>query len=136
MTRREEGYHDEIRQAAADDTLVTPEMDANSVTFEGREAVRAKEAGIAQYLITDWHRRGAFIDHFLREDVDLGAFYRAFYGEQGDFANLPYTVGVSENADSATVTLRRDGHVWVGAHAWKSISSSGAARSSLRAPTR
>jgi alpha-amylase len=116
MTRREEGYHEEIRQAAAQGTLVTPEMEARGVTVEGRDAVRAKEAGIERHLIYDWHRRGAFVDHFLREDVDLPAFARAFYGEQGDFVNQPYAVEVRQAGAEALIALRRDGHVWVGAH--------------------
>ncbi|NLX10628.1 MAG: DUF1926 domain-containing protein [Chloroflexi bacterium] len=115
MTRHEEGYHDEIREAAQAGLIVTPEMEADGVDFENRDAVRAKEAGIEQYLIYDWHRRGAFIDHFLREDVDLQAMFRAFYGEQGDFVNLPYEYAIDEAGDRVQVTLHRDGHVWVGA---------------------
>ncbi len=116
MTRREEGYHEEIRQAAAQGMLVTPEMEARGVTFEGRDAVRAKEAGIERHLIYDWHRRAAFVDHFLREDVDLPAFARAFYGEQGDFVTQPYTVDVRQTDTEVLITLRREGRVWVGAH--------------------
>jgi hypothetical protein len=116
MTRREEGYHDEIRQAVASGTLMTPDMEPGEITFDERDAVRAKERGIDQYLLFDWHRRGAYLDHFLREDVDVYAVYRAFYGEQGDFANLPYTVDAiqQDSSGAVTVTLRRDGHVWVG----------------------
>ncbi len=115
MTRREEGYHQEIRDAAANGTLVTPKMLQEGIPFAERDAVRAKELGIEQYLLYDWYRRGAFIDHFLREDVELAAFFRSFYGEQGDFVNLPYEAEISAASDDAvTVTLRRDGHVWVG----------------------
>ncbi|MBN1679801.1 MAG: DUF1926 domain-containing protein [Anaerolineae bacterium] len=115
MTRREEGYHAAIRRAAANGQLVTPEMEQQGVSFDNRNAVRAKEAGIERALLTDWYRRGAFLDHFLRDDVDLNAFYRAFYGEQGDFVSLPYTVSAAEaNGDTARVTLFRDGYVWVG----------------------
>jgi hypothetical protein len=114
MTRREEGYHGEIREAAISGRLVTPETLKSGLTFEERDAIRAKEAGIEQYLLYDWYRRGAFIDHFLREDVDLMAFYRMFYGEQGDFVNLPYAAKVQANGEEARVTLSREGHVWVG----------------------
>lgn len=116
MTRREEGYHEEIRQAAAQGKLFTPEMAAQGIPYNEREMVRVKEFGIERYLLYDWHRRGAFLDHFLREDVDLPAFYRAFYGEQGDFANQPYQVAVETAPDAVTITLWRDGHVWVGAY--------------------
>jgi 4-alpha-glucanotransferase len=63
----------------------------------------------------DWHRRGAFLDHFLRDDVTVEGVYRAFYGEQGDFVNLPYEViTLAPGAEECAVTLQRDGHVWVG----------------------
>lgn len=115
MTRREEGYHQEIREGAAAGTLATPEVIAQASEWEMRDAVRVKEAGIEQYLIYDWHRRGAYIDHFLREDVTLEAFYHARYGEQGDFVNLPYEAEIQPGEDEVTVVLGRDGHVWVGA---------------------
>jgi hypothetical protein len=114
MTRYEEGYHQEIREGAAQGTLATPEVLAKSSEWEMRNAIRVKEAGIERFLLVDWHRRGAFIDHFLREDVDLAAVYRAFYGEQGDFVNLPYRAEVQAGADESTVILSREGHVWVG----------------------
>ena len=114
MTRREEGYHDEIRAAVANGMLVTPEMDNNEYNFAMHDVVRAKEAGIEQALIADWHRRGAFLDHFFREDADVYAVYRAFYGEQGDFVNLPYTAQFKSNGVTAEIALSRDGYVWVG----------------------
>ncbi len=115
MTRREEGYHEEIRQAAAAGALVTPETAAQGVSFEERDAVRAKEAGIERFLLYDWHRRGAFLDHFLREDATPEAVYYATYGEQGDFVNQQYQFALKSDAEEARVTLWRDGHVWVGA---------------------
>jgi alpha-amylase len=114
MTRYEEGYHDEIREGAGKGTLVTPEALAKLNEWEARDKIRVKEAGIERGLIYDWHRRGAFLDHFLREDVDIMSFYRAFYGEQGDFVNLPYQPDIQAGPKEATVTLSRDGHVWVG----------------------
>jgi len=116
MTRREEGYHDEIRAAAANGTLVTPETAQAGANFDTRDAVRAKESGIERALIVDWHRRGAYIDHFFREDVDVFAVYRAFYGEQGDFVNLPYAAHFASDGATAEISLSRDGHVWVGSH--------------------
>jgi hypothetical protein len=114
MTRYEEGYHEEIREGAAQGTLATPEVLAKSNEWEMRNAIRVKEAGIERFLLVDWHRRGAYIDHFLREDADLVSVYRAFYGEQGDFVNLPYRAEVQAGPDESTVVLSREGHVWVG----------------------
>ncbi|MCD4687418.1 MAG: DUF1926 domain-containing protein, partial [Anaerolineae bacterium] len=56
----------------------------------------------------------AFLDHFLREDVTVEGVYRASYGEQGNFVNLPYTMTIIPGAKECKVTLQRDGHVWVG----------------------
>jgi alpha-amylase len=114
MTRREEGYHDDIRRAAERGLLVTPEMERNGVRFDERDNIRAKETGIEHFLVYDWHRRGSFIDHFLREDVDLDQFRRAYYGEQGDFVTQPYQAQVLASGDEATIMLNRDGHVWAG----------------------
>lgn len=114
MTRREEGYHEDIRHAAARGLLYTPEMAQNGVRFDERDGVRVKEAGIEGAMIYDWHRRGAYLDHFLREDVDVYAVYRAFYGEQGDFVTMPYQSEVHQGSGEVTVILRRDGHVWAG----------------------
>ena len=114
MTRYEEGYHQEIREGAAQGTLATPDVLAKSNEWEMRDAIRVKEAGIDRFLLVDWYRRGAFIDHFLREDVDLAAVYRAFYGEQGDFVNLPYRAELQAGPEESTVVLSREGHVWVG----------------------
>ncbi len=114
MTRREEGYHQEIREAAERGMLLLPEVFDSNPDHARYGAVKVKELGIDRFLLTDWHRRGAFLDHFLREDVDVHAVYRAFYGEQGDFVNLPYTASTSTEGGGARITLSRDGHVWVG----------------------
>lgn len=62
----------------------------------------------------DWYPRRALIDHFLRDDVDLDAFARCEYGEQGDFVNQPFEFDIKEYAEGGEVTLRRRGGVWVG----------------------
>ena len=77
------------------------------------ETVRVKERGIENYLIADWYRRGAFIDHFLREDATLEGFYRSAYPEQGDYVILPYEADWEVADGTAALHLRRDGHVWV-----------------------
>lgn len=118
MTRREEGYHDEIRTAAASGSLYTPEMAEADVAYDEHTMVRVKEAGIEAYLITDWYRRGAFIDHFLHPAATLDQFYRMQYGEQGDFVNLAYTGLHRGSGRETTVTLARDGRVWVGDQHW------------------
>lgn len=114
MTRREEAYHDKLRLAAAQGKVVTPEMpEWRTVESIHADTVRAKEAGLEQFLFRDWYRRGAFIDHFLRDDATLFGFRENRYPEEGDFVNQPY-VGSGKKKDSLQrITLSRDGHVWV-----------------------
>lgn len=111
MTRRRETYHADLVRAAAENRIVTPQ----SNEAESPRMVRAKEPGLERLLIYDWHRRASFLDHILGPSTTLDEFYRAHYAEQGDFIDQPYKV-VEAVCDGvmARVTLRRDGHVWIG----------------------
>jgi alpha-amylase len=111
MTRREEGYHDEIRAAAAAGRLLLPDPN-ELIDYSKRDTTRVKEAGIEQHLIYDWHRRGAFIDHFLPDDTDVIDVYQSLYNEQGDFVTQPYQAEYTLEGGTARITLTRDGHVW------------------------
>ncbi|RMF78061.1 MAG: DUF1926 domain-containing protein [Chloroflexi bacterium] len=114
MTRHREGYHENLARAATEGTVITPDSpqwgeqeNIHSTT------VRAKELGLEHYLIVDWHRRGSFIDHFLRADADLDSLARSYYGEEGDFVVNPYTLQASgDGSHQAVITLSRDGQVW------------------------
>ncbi len=110
MTRRREGYHAELLTAAEEGRLVLPDQP------DRPNGVRVKEPDIHTRLFHDWYRRLALLDHFLHPDTTLDAFYRAQYGEQGDFVNQPYraTVEVKEGAAGITLALLREGTVWVG----------------------
>lgn len=115
MMRRHEAYHAELTEAAADRTLITPESSLPEPENANTRVVRAKESGLENLLIYDWHRRGSFIDHFLAPATSLREFYRAQYAEQGDFINQPYEVIRSEQtATTLTFQLERTGHVWIG----------------------
>lgn len=108
MTRRREGYHEELLRAAEEGRLVLPgEPDRP-------DGVRVKEADIHTRLFHDWYRRAAFLDHFLHPGTTLDAFYRCQYGEQGDFVNQSYRAQVKEDPAGLTLILGRDGMVWVG----------------------
>ena len=112
MTRRDEGYHQDLLAATAENRVVV--VDSKSKVVDARpDVVRVKEAGIERYLIADWYRRGSFIDHFMRDDSTLEGFYRSAYPEQGDFVILPYEAEWKASGGKATIDLTRDGHVWV-----------------------
>lgn len=72
-----------------------------------------KESSLNQHLHYDWHRRVSLLDHFLGEGTDLNSLAESRYPEQGDFVNQPYQSRIEGN----TVTLSRDGNVWIHAQA-------------------
>lgn len=118
LTRRREGYHRNLVEAAAAGAVITPDMQTqgDSPTEVHPETVRAREPGLHEKLIYDWHRRATLLDHFLHERTTLDGFYRAQYEELGDFVNQPYEHKVTKSpADRVALVLRRQGHVWQGA---------------------
>ena len=112
MTRRDEGYHQDLLAATAEGRVVVVGAKAQARASRP-DMVRVKEAGIERYLIADWYQRGSFIDHFMRSDSTLEGFYRSAYPEQGDFVILPYEADWKVKGNKATIDLARDGHVWV-----------------------
>jgi len=114
LTRRREGYHQTLVDAAM--KKAQEEVgDENEEVLTIHEIVRTKEQGLEKLLYYDWYRRTAFIDHFLHPGVDLESFYRADYGEAGDFVTEPFAWQIEPLADGGVgVRLYRDGGVWVG----------------------
>ncbi|MFN3762041.1 MAG: alpha-amylase/4-alpha-glucanotransferase domain-containing protein, partial [Anaerolineae bacterium] len=108
MTRRREGYHEELLRAAEEGRLVLPGQP------DRPDGVRVKEPDIHTRLFHDGYRRAAFLDHFLHPDTTPDAFYRSQYGEQGDFVNRPYGAQVKEDPAGLTLILTRQGTVWAG----------------------
>ncbi|HID88454.1 MAG TPA: DUF1926 domain-containing protein [Anaerolineae bacterium] len=107
MTRRREGYHQELLAAAEDGRLLLPGQE------DRPGGVRVKEPDIHTHLFYDWYRRVALLDHFLHPETTLEAFHQARYGEQGDFVDQPYIAQVEEGEDRLALCLARDGRVWV-----------------------
>ncbi len=119
MTRRPEGYHQQLIDAVAAGRVAVVAADgrlpAGGVAGVPDEIVRVREPGLHTRLIYDWHRRASFLDHFLAEDSTLDSFYRSRYSELGDFVNQPYQYDLSAGGGgSQLLTLRREGHVWRG----------------------
>lgn len=108
MTRRREGYHAELLRAAEEGRLLLPDQP------DRPDGVRVKEPDLPARLFHDWYRRAALLDHFLHPDTTLDAFYRAQYGEQGDFVNQPYRPEIKKDPAGITLVLTRDGTVWIG----------------------
>jgi hypothetical protein len=112
MTRRAEGYHETLRQAAAKGELVLYRPDEVETIHTTR--VRVKELGLERHLVVDWYRRSSFIDHFLAPGAGPQAMARGEARELGDFVDQAFAARVERARAQLTVTLVRDGHVWVG----------------------
>ncbi|MDR7555607.1 MAG: DUF1926 domain-containing protein [Armatimonadota bacterium] len=112
MTRREEGYHAQLREAAARGEVVLARSDAVESIHTTR--VRVKEPGLERHLHYDWYRRAAFLDHFLEPGADPAAVLGWTVRELGDFVDQPYQVTVARRRADVAVRLWRDGHVWAG----------------------
>lgn len=100
LTRRPEAYHQKLKQ------LVKSKGSGEVQTIH--EILRAKEENLDAYLYYDWYERNSLLDHFFHPDTTLEKFYRAQYGEQGDFVLEKY------QGESSTTALRlnRQGTVW------------------------
>ena len=111
LTRWREGYHQELIEAAARNSVIIVGQ-AGSLHSLHNGQVRAKEPGLEKRLIVDWYRRASLIDHVFAETETLPTFYRSTYQELGDFVNQPYQLKVSRANKRITVTLDRAGGVW------------------------
>lgn len=112
LGRRREGYHQDLLEAAREGRVLLP---GQSQVLESIHTtmVRAKEPGLENLLFQDWYRRATLVDHFLRPQEAVEAFYRGTFAEQGDFVNQPYQADV-EAVERGGLRLRlwREGHVW------------------------
>lgn len=112
LTRWREGYHQDLLDAAARNAVVVAGQ-VTGVTSLQSEAVKVKEPGLDKKLIVDWYRRASLIDHVFGATETLDRFYHSQYTELGDFVNQPYKAKLSRAAHKVTVTLERDGGVWI-----------------------
>jgi alpha-amylase len=99
LTRREEGYHRKLREAAAGRPVAG-------------QTIEVKETGLDRHLFFDWYQHGSLIDHFFGEGTTLQQVLQAQYPELGDFVNQPYTVKHATNGKTVEVTFERQGAVW------------------------
>ncbi len=102
MTRRREAYHKLIMENHASPASVNTPVTIHDI-------VNAKEAGLDQKLIYDWHPRYSFVEHFLPSNVlELDRMYRNQYIDLGDFTLEHHTL---VRYEGNTVLLSRDGHI-------------------------
>lgn len=103
LSRREEAYHDLLRQglARADQN--------NEGNLSIHEMVRAKSTDLDHYLIYDPWRRTCLRDRFVAPDTDADTFRRCAETEWGDFVTGSYAFRL----DNRTCVLWRDGRVTI-----------------------
>ncbi len=119
LSRRPEGYHQQLREALAEGTvrLYDPELANQELENIHGAGVKVKELGLEERLHYDWYQRYSLIDHFLALGTTLDDFARAQFEDQGDFILGDYAVEARVHGSSATATLVRDGSVRAGAAA-------------------
>ena len=106
LTRRREGYHQKILEAW-DQTLRNRNSGAEVKTIH--EIFDSKEEGLDQYLFFDEYRKASFLDHFVREPMDLESFRRNQYQEEGDFMEGIYEMEVRRKGRRQEVLFSRSG---------------------------
>ncbi len=100
VSRREEGYHRQVIEAA------------QGRRGSGPGVTDLKEAGLDQYLSYDWYRHGSLVDHFFGEGATLQDVQRCRYPEVGDFVNQPYAASQRMNGKEIEVVFEREGAIW------------------------
>lgn len=113
MTRREESYHEKLKNCQKPKTGVTGANKDGDRIASIHELVLMKEPDLDKLLFYDWYRRTSLLDHFLAPGTTLDEFYQSRYEEAGDFVTAPYVSEIVEEGDQLVVKLWRDGHVWI-----------------------
>ena len=104
VSRREEGYHHKLAEAA--------HGPSGSDVASIHDLVIAKEKGLEDHLNYDWYRHGSLIDHFFGPATTLSDVWRCKYPEEGDFVNQPYNVKVTRAGKGVLVQMSRVGGIW------------------------
>jgi alpha-amylase len=102
LTRREEGYHEQVRGG---------EKAADSDVASIHDRVVFKQADLDKRLQFDRHRRKSLIDHFYPSDASLEAVEAGHYEELGDFVDGTYKAELRRKPQRMQVQLTRDGRV-------------------------
>lgn len=119
MTRREEGYHQTLRDFERE-RRAARQREAQAAQSNGQEAssvssphtsVNVKEADLDRHLVVDRYRRLSLIDHFLEASATLPLFAQMRYEECGNFIEQPYAAQVEQREDGLLITLAREGQV-------------------------
>lgn len=102
LSRWREGYHLKLEQSAGGNS--------SQMAASIHDRVLSKEKDLDLYLVTDWHLKRCFIDHFFGYNVSIEEFQKNKFKEDGDFILEAYQSEIDKKRHS--LTLSRDGNVW------------------------
>jgi alpha-amylase len=105
MRRREEAYHDKLREA---DSGELEQQEAGDGAVSIHDLVKVNEPGISQRLWYDAYERRSGLVHVMPVGTTAEAFEQASFEELGDFVAGEFEV---TQAEGDTVVLERDGGV-------------------------
>jgi len=105
LNRREEPYHETVRQAAQSQS----HSHGDGVSSI-HERVHFKEPGLDRKLIEDHWPRKSLVDHFLQPGLSLDDFRRG-RGAISDFATGVYTTKIRQSDERVEVCMQREANV-------------------------
>lgn len=103
MNRHREAYHSEIQHSTHEE-----EADGTKSIHDIKKAVPPEAR---KYLVFDWYRRIAFIDHFIHPNETLHTLLSVSFNELGDFLQHLYELNYKKSAETVEVEAVRDGLV-------------------------
>jgi len=111
MSRREEGYHLLLKEAANNKPHSPGDSSNNEEEIASiHDMVVMKEKDLDKYLIYDWYERKSLIDHFLNRDIKFSDFLQMNFKERGDFIEQPYKLIENKVSSNHTmILLEREG---------------------------
>jgi len=110
LTRRFEGYHEELKRTILEGVSAHAynetrgEEDVSSI--HDLKKIPPKE--LLDDLIYDWYEKNAFIDHLFDPSATVRDFKRCDFREWGDFANQPFEWEIKDYS----VVFKRQGGVY------------------------
>ncbi|MCX6002102.1 MAG: DUF1926 domain-containing protein [Chloroflexi bacterium] len=110
ISRRPEAYHQEL--AAAAGYGEAGEVEGRVISIH--DAIRVKDADIADWLIYDNLPRSSLVDRFLDKQVTLEDYSKNRFEDAGDFAGRPYAFSVNSTAGSLEMLMKRQATVQAG----------------------
>ena len=105
MRRREEAYHDTLREA---DSGAMEQQEAGEGAVSIHDLVKVNEPGMSQRLWYDAYERRSGLVHLMPMGTTAEAFEQATFDELGDFVSGEFTV---VQAGGDLVVLERDGGI-------------------------